>query len=70
LQRRGFPTPIAVCEVLRCELNGRALRWIEFPASGSLAEEAWGKGWGMALRSSFLRRWLGHSVSVMVVTSA
>jgi hypothetical protein len=39
-------------------------------ASSSLAEEAGGKGWGMALRSSFLRMWLGHSVSIMVVTSA
>jgi CRISPR-associated protein Csb2 len=30
LHRRGFPEPIAVCELPRCELAGRSIRWIEF----------------------------------------
>nr|MDQ3829096.1 type I-U CRISPR-associated protein Csb2 [Candidatus Tectomicrobia bacterium] len=30
LRRRGFPEPIAVREIPRCELDGRTIRWVEF----------------------------------------
>jgi CRISPR-associated protein Csb2 len=46
LRRRGFPAPIAVHEVLRCEVNGRSMRWIEFRRERLFGGGSRGRGLG------------------------
>ncbi|MBI3245326.1 MAG: type I-U CRISPR-associated protein Cas5/Cas6 [Deltaproteobacteria bacterium] len=46
LQRRGFPTPVAVYELPRCEVEGRSLRWIEFRRERLLGGGSRGQGFG------------------------
>jgi CRISPR-associated protein Csb2 len=46
LQRRGFPTPIAVHEMSRRELGGRSIRWIEFRRERLLGRGNHGQGLG------------------------
>lgn len=53
LRRRGFLAAIAVHEVPRCELNGRALRWIEFRRERLLGGGSRGQGLGYGFEVEF-----------------
>ena len=46
LRRRGFPTPVAVHGLLRCELEGRSIRWIEFRRERLFGGGSRGQGFG------------------------
>jgi CRISPR-associated protein Csb2 len=46
LRQRGFPTPIAIHELPRCELDGRSIRWIEFRRERILGGGSRGQGLG------------------------
>lgn len=53
LRRRGFPSPIAVHEVRRCEVSGRSLRWIEFRRERLLGGGSRGQGLGYGFEVEF-----------------
>jgi CRISPR-associated protein Csb2 len=59
LQRCGFPTPIAVHEIPQCELNGRALRWIEFRCKRLLGGGSRGQGLGYGFEIEFSEEVVG-----------
>jgi CRISPR-associated protein Csb2 len=59
LRRRGFPSPIAVHEVLRCEVNGRSMRWIEFRREGLLGGGSRGQGLGYGFEIEFSEEVVG-----------
>jgi CRISPR-associated protein Csb2 len=59
LQRRGFPAPIAVHEVLRCEVNGRSMRWIEFRRERLLGGGSRGQGLGYGFEIDFAEEGVG-----------
>jgi CRISPR-associated protein Csb2 len=53
LRRRGFPRPIGVHELRRCELDGRSIRWIEFRRERLLGEGSRGQGFGFGFAIEF-----------------
>jgi CRISPR-associated protein Csb2 len=59
LRRRGFPAPVAVHEVPRCEVNGRSLRWIEFRRERLLGGGSRGQGPGYGFAIEFAERVVG-----------
>lgn len=46
LQRRGFPNPIDVQELPRCQVDGRSIRWIEFRRERLFGGGSRGQGFG------------------------
>jgi CRISPR-associated protein Csb2 len=53
LRRRGFPPPIVVQDVPRCEVNGRSMRWIEFRRERLLGGGSRGQGLGYGFEIEF-----------------
>ncbi len=53
LRRRGFPEPIAVREIPRCELDGRSIRWIEFRRERVFGSGSRGQGLGYGFEIEF-----------------
>lgn len=53
LQRRGFPEPVTVYEVPRCELEGRSIRWIEFRRERLLGGGSRGQSLGYGFTIEF-----------------
>lgn len=53
LRRRGFPEPIAVREIPRCELDGRSIRWIEFRRERLFGVGNRGLGLGYGFETEF-----------------
>jgi CRISPR-associated protein Csb2 len=53
LRRRGFPEPIAVREIPRCELGGRSIRWIEFRRERLFGSGSRGQGLGYGFEIEF-----------------
>jgi CRISPR-associated protein Csb2 len=53
LRRRGFPEPIALRELSRCELEGRSIRWIEFRRERLFGSGSRGQGLGYGFEIQF-----------------
>jgi CRISPR-associated protein Csb2 len=53
LHRRGFPEPVAVTPMPRCELNGRSIRWIEFRRERLFGGGSRGQGLGYGFAIEF-----------------
>jgi CRISPR-associated protein Csb2 len=53
LQRRGFPEPVTVTAVPRCELQGRSIRWIEFRRERLFGGGRRGQGLGYGFAIEF-----------------
>ena len=53
LRRRGFPEPIALRELSRCELEGRSIRWIEFRRERLCGTGSRGQGLGYGFEIEF-----------------
>jgi len=53
LHRRGFPEPVVVRPILRCELQGRSIRWIEFRRERRFGTGRGGQGLGYGFAIEF-----------------
>jgi len=70
LQRRGFPEPVVVRSIPRCELQGRSIRWIEFRRERLFGGGSRGQGIGYGFAIEFAEPVVGHSLLGMPVTLA
>jgi CRISPR-associated protein Csb2 len=59
LQRRGFPEPIAIYELPRCQLNGRSISWLEFRRERLFGEGSRGQGLGYGFAIEFSKPVVG-----------
>jgi len=53
LHRRGFPEPVVVRPIPRCELQGRSIRWIEFRRERLFGGGSRGQGLGYGFKLEF-----------------
>jgi CRISPR-associated protein Csb2 len=53
LQQRGFPAPVVVKPIPRCELDGRSIRWIEFRRERLFGGGSRGQGLGYGFAIEF-----------------
>ena len=53
MQRRGFPEPVVVRPIPRCELQARSIRWIEFRRERLFGEGSRGQGLGYGFAIEF-----------------
>jgi CRISPR-associated protein Csb2 len=53
LQRQGFPEPVDVQPIPRCELQGRSIRWIEFRRERMFGRGSRGQGLGYGFTIEF-----------------
>jgi CRISPR-associated protein Csb2 len=53
LRRHGFPEPIALRELSRCELEGRSIRWLEFRRERLFGSGSRGQGLGYGFEIEF-----------------